>query len=641
MKRLPALLLLLPLAAPAAPPIAGEPIPVQSFIGNELLAHPKLSPDGKHIVMATRMNFKDKEVRALAVHALPGLKHESVMPLPPTQVPINFYWVSNTRLVVERGFRQGSRGATVSIGEVLAVDVDGKRARYLFGQDSGQRDGYGYVAGMPVPLNGRALLGDVQWDSDATYLQDVDALTGNNRFVTRVSQAHARFTLQNDGFARFARGRGAKGNFQLWRRDGADGDWRRVPEARTGAELVPAAFSVDDTEFFAYHSATGGPHVLVAENVATGARRVVAADPQGSISAVMKAAPRDTPFAAVSEVGVPRVHYLKPDSDRDVVLHRQLAGHFKDAIVEFIDASDGGGKVLFSVSSDRDPGVYYLFDRATGKADMLFARMEAIDPERMAARLPITFTARDGETLHGFLTVPAHAPGSKVPLVLIPHEGPYAIQDTWHFDSDAQFLASRGYATLQVNFRGSSGRGPAFERAGFGQWRGKVIDDLVDGIRWAGRQEGIDAGRMCVFGTGFGAFTAMTLASRETAMVKCAIGYSGIYDIGLYGRANFLSDIGSPEHVERFVGDQDRQLEDLSPTAHARSIEAAVLLIHGGKDSKAVEAHAERMRSALRKAGREPEWYFVDDEGHGFHRLDNQAEVYRRLEAFLAKHLGK
>ena len=124
-------------------------------------------------------------------------------------------------------------------------------------------------------------------------------------------------------------------------------------------------------------------------------------------------------------------------------------------------------------------------------------------------------------------------------------------------------------------------------------------------------------------------------------MFKCAIGYSGIYDIGLYGRANFLSEIGSPEHVERFVGDPQRELEDLSPTAHAMSIEAAVLLIHGGKDKIAPKEHALRMRDALAKAGRAPEWYYVDYEAHGFYDTENQVEVYRRLESFLAKHIGR
>ncbi|TWI42859.1 dipeptidyl aminopeptidase/acylaminoacyl peptidase [Pseudoduganella flava] len=641
----PTLPLLLPLllaqtaAAAAAPPAA--PIPIRAFVGDELLAPPKLSPDGKRLVLATRTLFKDREVRGLAVLALESATTEALMPFPPEQVPMNFTWVSNTRIVAARGFRAGSRGPVLARGEVLAVNRDGSQARYLFGLASGKSQGYGYVASVPAQYDGHVSLAEVMWHHDSTYLHDMDTATGYRTTITQVPQAHATFLLQHDGQPRFAYGHDEGGKFQLWRRGDGARDWQRVPDSRVGSLLQPIAFSADDSEFFALHSAAGGPEVLVAEHLARGARRVAAADPAGDIDTLMQVSRRDAPFAALSSVGIPRVHYLKPDGDRDVQLHRELSRHFKDAVVEFINASEDGGKVLFSVRSDRDPGSYYLYDRATNKANLLLARMLGIVPEQMAERRPIAFQGRDGTTLHGFLTMPAHAAGAKLPLVLIPHDGPNGFRDRWYFDADAQFLASRGYATLQVNHRGSGGMGPAFERAAFGQWGGKVLDDLADGVRWAAGNADIDGNRMCVFGTGFGALPALTLAAREPKLFKCAIGYAGVYDVGLYAGEGFMSEIGSGENVERFVTDKRAEMKALSATTQAASIEAAVLLIHGGEDRIAPDSHATRMRAALRKAGREPEWFHVDDEGHGFHKLDNQVEVYRRLEAFLAKHLAR
>ncbi|WBS01322.1 prolyl oligopeptidase family serine peptidase [Pseudoduganella sp. SL102] len=646
---LPALLALLPFAAIAATPAVSTPLPIETFIGAEPSAAPRISPDGKHLAAATTTVHDGRKVDALGIYRLPELTVESLMPMKAPLLPLQYAWVGNTRLVVAQGSRKGSRGAVHSAGEVLAVNHDGKKQQYIYGYErlravpgGGNEDhGSAYIAdGLPA-RNNRILLGSVLWEVGATDLIDVDTFNGARRTLTRVDQAHAIFVRQNDGFARFAHGRTEGGGFKLFRRENTEAPWLPVAAARTGTQLTPVAFSSDDSEFFALHSADGGPAALIAENVATGQRRVLASDPTGSITGLMWGSRRTQPFAALATTGIPVVRYLAPDTDPDVMLHRDLSRQFPGAVVEFTDASDDGGLLLFSVRSDRDPGAYYLYDRKANTAAMLFEKMAAVDPERMAPRLPITFPARDGLPIHGFLTMPPHPAGTKLPLVVIPHDGPYGQKDDWFFDADAQFLASRGYATLQVNFRGSAGRGESFRKAAFGEWRGQVIDDLADGVRWATRQHDIDGKRMCVFGTGFGAFVAMTFASREPGVFKCVVGYSGIYDLAAYQKNNLLQDVGSPEHVRRFVAGDRSAIDQLAPASHAQSITAKVLLIHGGKDDVAADSHAVRLRDALEKAGRAPEWYLEPAEGHGFTDERHQVEVYRRLEAFLARNIGK
>lgn len=272
------------------------------------------------------------------------------------------------------------------------------------------------------------------------------------------------------------------------------------------------------------------------------------------------------------------------------------------------------------------------------KADLLFSALERIDPAQMAPRQPISFTARDGLELHGYLTMPVGA--GKPPLVLLPHGGPHGPYDDWFYDNDAQFLASRGYAVLQVNFRGSGGRGESFLQAGFREWGGKIQDDLVDGVRWAIASGKVDGARVCAYGASFGGYSALMLAALQPEMFRCAVGYAGIYDLNLLSKPenNRFDDVMA-SYYRKYVGTDKAQLDRFSPTTLAARIKAPVLLVHGGNDKNAPVAHAHAMRAALVKAGATPEWFLAPNEGHGFYDTKNVTEFYQRLETFLAKHL--
>jgi dipeptidyl aminopeptidase/acylaminoacyl peptidase len=259
----------------------------------------------------------------------------------------------------------------------------------------------------------------------------------------------------------------------------------------------------------------------------------------------------------------------------------------------------------------------------------------------MGQRKPISFAARDGLTITGYLTLPKGAGGKKLPLILMPHGGPIGISDEWYFDPEAQFLASRGYAVLQVNYRGSDGRGPGFREAGHREWGGKMLDDLVDGVKWASTQPEVDGARACVYGGSFGAYAALMLAAREPAMFKCTVGMAGVYYLPrIFDDDRVKGNKQTIAYFKRTMGDDVAALEAASPTRLADKITIPVLLVHGKKDEVAPIVHAEMMRDALTKAGRPPEWMVVPNEGHGFYDSEHQKQYLLKLEAFLAKHLG-
>jgi dipeptidyl aminopeptidase/acylaminoacyl peptidase len=260
----------------------------------------------------------------------------------------------------------------------------------------------------------------------------------------------------------------------------------------------------------------------------------------------------------------------------------------------------------------------------------------------MAERRPIQYRARDGMTIEGFLTVPAHPAGTRLPLIVMPHGGPHFVRDNWYFDSDAQFLASRGYAVLQPNFRGSSGRGDKFKHAGYRQWGAAMMDDIVDGVKWAGSQPDVDMSRVCTFGGSFGGYAALMLTVREPAMFKCAVGFAGVYDLArIYDEKRVHGHEAAEAFYRKTIGEDKGELARFSPARQADKIKVPVLLIHGEKDEVAPIEQFDVMNEALTKAGHPPETMRVAKESHGFFDEDNQAAMLQRLETFFAKYLGQ
>ena len=642
------LLLLFPLAASAAETAL---VPVEHFTEAATYSQPRLSPDGKHVAINVRIERNGRTIPTLTVYSVPELKHVSTIALPAFEIPVNFLWLSNTRLAVKKGLEVGIRVAPIATGEVVAVNLDGTQQQYLFGykgfkQSSrgdryGDDHGYAQVEHIPFAHDGHVMLGSHYWDSKRSMLYDIDSFTSARKLLADIPAEDLDFKVQHDGKPRFASGFDDDNKPVLYRLDDASGQWRTVSLEEGGSRYHPFAFTPDDKAAYVSHSHDGAPYSILRENMATGVRTPIASDPIGNIDNFEYTAHPSVPFAYTSSVGIPRARYLD-DKLPDAQLHKTLSATFPSAYVDFINFSDDGQRLLFSVRSDRDPGSFYLFDRKTGQADVLFANMEKIDPRQMAERRPFVFTARDGLKVTGYLTMPANPANAKLPMVLLPHGGPLGIYDTWFFDTDAQFLASRGYAVLQVNFRGSGGRGKGFEAAGYKQWGLKMMDDLIDGVKWANAMPEIDGSRVCVFGASFGGYAALMLPARAPSMFKCAVGYSGRYYLpSKYTQDNMNGNTKAKNHLIKTMGDDPALLNQQSPVMQAEHIKVPVLLVHGGNDKVTELNQAEMMRNALIKVGRPPEWILEKDEGHGFYDAKRQQAFYERLEAFLSKHLAK
>lgn len=309
-----------------------------------------------------------------------------------------------------------------------------------------------------------------------------------------------------------------------------------------------------------------------------------------------------------------------------------------------ISSDDAGQRWMVSFNHDREPGVTYLYDHSTGESRELFRPLPHLDPEELATMTPVTVRSRDGLDLHSYLTLPVGATGP-VPLVLLVHGGPWA-RDTWSYQPDVQLLANRGYAVLQVNFRGSTGYGQAFVKAAVGEFAGKMHDDLIDAVNWAIEQGYADPERVAIFGGSYGGYATLVGVTFTPDVFAAAIDYVGISNLANFMRT--LPEIARPHLANNwhlFVGDpadpeQEADMLARSPITRVDQIRTPLLVVQGANDSRVVQAESDNLVEALRARGVDVEYMVKDDEGHGFLNPDNVVDMYRVVDRFLAEHLG-
>jgi dipeptidyl aminopeptidase/acylaminoacyl peptidase len=292
--------------------------------------------------------------------------------------------------------------------------------------------------------------------------------------------------------------------------------------------------------------------------------------------------------------------------------------------------------------ADVHPADFYLYDRKGKKVTHLFSARPELARYKMAPMKPVVIKSRDGLELVSYLTLPLGVEPKKLPLVLDVHGGPWA-RDTWGFNNEAQWLANRGYAVLEVNYRGSTGFGKKFLHAGDREWAGKMHDDLIDAVNWAVKEGYADPKRVAIYGGSYGGYAALVGATFTPDVFACAV--------DIVGPSNLVTLLSSiPPYWEPMkklftvrVGDLEKEkefLESRSPLFKADRIKIPMLIAQGANDPRVKQKEAEQIVAAIRKADKDVEYMLFADEGHGFARPENRLKFYAKAEEFLAKHLG-
>ncbi len=316
-----------------------------------------------------------------------------------------------------------------------------------------------------------------------------------------------------------------------------------------------------------------------------------------------------------------------------------------DGDLASVSSDDSGERWVVSFTHDRDPWATYLYDHSTGESRLLFRPYARLDPDVLAPMTPVTITSRDGLNLHAYLTLPVGIKPLDLPLVLLVHGGPWA-RDCWGFQPDVQLLANRGYAVLQVNFRGSTGYGKAFTKAAIGEFAGKMHDDLIDAVDWAVKQGYADPDKVAIYGGSYGGYAALVGVTFTPDVFAAAIDYVGISSLANFMRT--LPNVARPflaTNWHTYVGDpndpaQEADMLARSPITKVDQIRTPLLVVQGANDSRVVQAESDNLVEALRTRAVEVEYMVKADEGHGFLNPDNQIDMNHAVERFLSRHLG-
>ncbi|WP_343686637.1 S9 family peptidase [Chryseobacterium gleum] len=328
-------------------------------------------------------------------------------------------------------------------------------------------------------------------------------------------------------------------------------------------------------------------------------------------------------------------------------IHDKLKAQFGDKEFGIVSSDDNNDKLLVIVGSDKLYGTYYEYDTKTRQTKLLYNLMPQLKEEDMAEMRPIEFKSRDGLTIHGYITLPKAAlEGKKVPLIVNPHGGPQGIRDSWGFNPEAQLFASRGYATLQVNFRISGGYGKSFQKAGYKQIGRKAMDDVEDGVKYAIEQGWVDKDKVAIYGGSHGGYATLMGLIKTPDLYACGVDYVGVSNIFTF--FDSFPEYWKPykEMVKQIWYDLDNPEEakiakEVSPVYQIDKIKKPLFVVQGANDPRVNINESDQIVKAMRAKGFEVPYLVKYDEGHGFGKEPNRIELYKSMLGFFAENFNK
>jgi dipeptidyl aminopeptidase/acylaminoacyl peptidase len=631
--KLAALAILVPFAAAAAAPVP-VPVPVEALAQIPFISEPQISPDGRHIV--ARINGEG--IERLAVYDLAAPRDA-----PPRMIPhggsVRWYgWAGNGRVLV---------GQTIFSIVFLTVPLQMTRlASYDLktGEVSDIKAGAGLVGDTVIHTDpdGRFVLLSAQKDSnDSPSVWKVDLATGAAVEIQGKKADIWSWFVDDAGNVRGGISYDT-GSWTIYRRDPSTGALKR---AGSGRVLPNRESAIDSIGLLA-----GGDSGVIVTNERTGRFGVYRYDLNAqTIGAPIFEHPEvDVTRPQVSEDGriveavyyeddLPRVAWLTPELRQ---LQAQIDRTFAGKVNRVLNLSRDRNLALIWSGAADDPGTYYIFDRKAKRMEAFASPFEGLDVSRLAPVRPVRYTARDGLAIRGYLTLPRGGEPKALPLIVMPHGGPF-VRTSYEFDPLVQLLASRGYAVLQPNFRGSTGFGRDFVERGYGEWGRKMQDDLDDGVAWLAGQGTIDPKRVCIAGASYGGYAALWGAIRNPEIYRCAISFAGVTDVRAmlkYDARALVATRYSKLWRRKVEGEEKRDLAAISPLQQAARLRIPVLVAHGDLDGNVPADQGRQLVRQLKARGAVVQAAFYPGAGHGFSRSADSVDFMKRVEAFLEVH---
>lgn len=641
----------------------GIGLPVEDFFSYSKVSEVKISPDGQHVAMVVADTQTGEDRKELMVLDVSDNKITPCFRTISDEVISRYWWANDNRLLVNTASETGSLDVPVNKGELYAINDDGSDMLQLMGPRFA-----GVIGGAPTssreailvflgllylpPKDAHQIIVESFGDTGAVAYS-IDIYSGKFTKVASAPREGFDLLADNAGNIRLAFGNDrSTGEATFYYRASAhDLDWKNMQtlfeeDDPASSEVGPEAFAADDKTLYWWGrtpSSTLGLYTLDPDTLKT---TLLFGDPDYDVDQLIWSEEwqaTQKPVAVLTMPGGPNLHVL--DGSSPVVQYMVMLLHaFPGQMVDITSNSRDGSLMVVNVYSDRNPGAYYLFNAKTKQVNLLFKALPDIDPEKMAHMQPITFKARDGIVLHGYLTLPLNSNGKDLPMILNPHGGPHGIRDHWGWDPETQFFANHGYAVLQVNYRGSGGYGMKFQDLGYGHWGDTMQSDLADAVHWAVTQGYADPKRICIYGGSYGGYAALENSILYPELYQCTVGYVGAYDLTLMKKANFegaaYRDKALKRYLDVVLGDDDAKLEAESPVNQANKLKDPLFIVYSGEDKTVAPENTEELMKALDKAGKHYEKMYEPKEMHGYSKPEHRYELYTRMLAFFDKYIG-
>lgn len=638
------------LAAGAALCLAGaawaDTVPTIDFFKHPLYRSVKISPDGKYLAATVPEENRTR----LAIIKLADMSISTAFNVLDGEQAWDFFWVNDHRVVfntIKQTFDIGGKLERPQYtGQIYAGNADGSDGLELHGimnrtesVDAMEGDTRPYWLARRIPNSkDSVLIGIYDYSAEKVTIYRLNTETAHRTLVAIPPYRSFNFLSDADGQVRYFVAEDESDHLVTEYRDSDSASWVTLSkEPVLGLHsTVPLSFTADGKQ--AYIDTPTGVYLV---DLKSSERTQVSKATNVERGDVVLGTDSRTPIGLAFDGDYPSIELFDPKTP-DSQLMLTLEKTFKDQRVELTSFSSDGKLGVVKVSSDVSPGEFFLVDVEKKQVSPLLKSMPWIDPAKMATKDAIHIKARDGTLLNGYLTTPRGAPDKGLPLVVLVHGGPHGIHDAWEFHSWVQFLASRGYAVLQVNYRGSGGRGHDFEAMGYKHWGTTMQDDVTDATLWAIKDGVADPRRICIAGGSYGAYSAMMGVIREPDLYRCAFAYDGVYDLEQMFKSGDTSEVmEGVNYLRDVLGTDSEDLRKRSPVYNVDKIKVPLFLAHGKADERAPYVQYTELTAALDKAGKHYESLVKSGEEHGFYNPKNSAELFDKLADFLDRNIGR
>lgn len=602
-------------------------IPVNNFFRTQDMAGYRISPDGKSLsylkLQDKKQNLFVENIETGAITQLTRLVEKN----------ISFYsWVSDNELIYYKEKEGNSRKP-----DLFIIDKEGKNERQLNTDEKARLR----ILEDNLIDNKYLLVLSNKRDSTVSDVYRLNVRNGEMEMVAQNpgkiagwmtdSEGKIRLSMINDGV-----------NQTIQARQQESEPFRPVVSINFRSTFNPIAFSeTNPLHLYAISDINRDRPALVEINYLTGKEvRVLFASDSLTVVDAQYSKVKGRMDYAVYESWKKQKHYLNAEAEQ---FYKKIDALLPNTEYRIISQDKLETMFLIRTFTDRNPGSYYLYKAKTNQLKKLSDLNSSIDEQRMSSMKPVQFKSRDGMLINGYLTLPNESNGKRLPVVVFPHNGP-GQRNTWGYNAEVQFFASRGYAVFQLNYRGSTGYGKNFYAAGFKEWNGKVQDDIEDGVKWLIANEIANPKRIALYGNGFGGYLAVNAAIRNPDLYQCVASNSGVLNL-----FNYMNTI--PPYLRsnlqiyyEMLGNPDTDVDYMrqaSPVFHADKINMPIFLTQNAKDPRLNNSDAIRLVKELKKRNVDVTYFQKEETGSNLSKEENRQKLYVSLEQFLNQHIGK